>query len=149
MRVRLRNPDREVEVAAAMSVSALLSELDIVPHTVLVLCDGRLVTAAHELDSDAEVEIRPVISGGSVDIPGCVVCRAPAVIADRRGWRAGVQGARDQDRGDRRRAARVDRELAPVPDLVVAVIGPVVVIVAVIVAVHVNGNGYRDRDRPP
>ncbi len=84
MRVRLRNPDRDVEVAGLLTVADLLDHLDVLPHTVLVLHDGALVTAAHELPADAEVEIRPVISGGADGAPRCVVCRAPAVLEERR-----------------------------------------------------------------
>jgi len=84
MRVRLRNPDRDVEVAGPLTVADLLDHLDVLPHTVLVLHDGALVTAAHELPADAEVEIRPVISGGADGAPRCVVCRAPAVLEERR-----------------------------------------------------------------
>lgn len=84
MRVHLRNPDREVEVEASMPVSELLSDLGIVPHTVLVLCDGELVTGSHQLPRDARVEVRPVISGGAADGPCCVVCRSPAVIEEPR-----------------------------------------------------------------
>lgn len=79
MRVRLRNPDREVEVDGARTVAELLAELTIPAHTVLVLSDGALVTAGHRLAADAVVEVRPVISGGAVDAPRCVVCRVPAV----------------------------------------------------------------------
>lgn len=84
MRVRLRNPDRDVEVTGPLTVADLLDHLDVLPHTVLVLHDGALVTAAHELPADAEVEVRPVISGGAEGAPRCVVCRAPAVLEERR-----------------------------------------------------------------
>ncbi len=84
MRVRLRNPDREVEVEGPLTVAALLEHLDVLPHTVLVLHDGTLVTAERELPVDAEVEVRPVISGGADGAPSCVVCRAPAVLEERR-----------------------------------------------------------------
>ncbi|MFP4311073.1 MAG: ATP-binding protein [Nitriliruptoraceae bacterium] len=84
MRVRLRNPDRHVEVAGPCTVADLLDHLDILPHTVLVLSGGELVTAGHELAADAEVEIRPVMSGGASSAPTCAVCRAPAVLEERR-----------------------------------------------------------------
>lgn len=84
MRVRLRNPDRHVDVAGPLSVADLLDQLDILPHTVLVLSGGELVTAGHLLDADAEVEIRPVMSGGAGDAPTCAVCRGPAVLEERR-----------------------------------------------------------------
>ena len=65
VRVRLRNPDRVEQVEGPLDVGELLDRLDINPTTVLVICDGNLVTAAHELSADVEVEIRPVISGGA------------------------------------------------------------------------------------
>ncbi|MFO7961602.1 MAG: ATP-binding protein [Nitriliruptoraceae bacterium] len=84
MRIRLRNPDRQVEVDGPMSVAELLDHLDVLPHTVLVLHEAVLVTADHVLPADAEVEVRPVISGGAESAPRCVVCRAPAVLEERR-----------------------------------------------------------------
>ena len=83
MRVRRRNPDRTDEVAGPLTVRELLEQLDVNPHTVLVLHDGELVTAATPLPDDAEVEIRPVISGGAGG-PRCFTCRAPAVIEEPR-----------------------------------------------------------------
>jgi tRNA-5-methyluridine54 2-sulfurtransferase len=84
MRVRLRNPDREVHLDGPLTVADVLADLDVLPHTVLVLHAGQLVTADHELPDDAEVEIRPVISGGAGTAPTCVVCRGPAVIEEPR-----------------------------------------------------------------
>jgi len=84
MRVRLRNPDRLLEMAGPLTVADLLDRLDLLPHTVLVLSDRELVTAGHELADDAEVEIRPVMSGGASGAPTCAVCRAPAVLEERR-----------------------------------------------------------------
>ncbi len=81
--VRRRNPDTTVEVAGPMHVSDLLDHLGIAPHTVLVIEAGTLVVADHLLDADAEVEIRPVVSGGA-DGPGCIVCRQPPAIEERR-----------------------------------------------------------------
>jgi tRNA-5-methyluridine54 2-sulfurtransferase len=60
-------------------VAALLAELDVVEHTVLVLHDGQLVTRDHELPAGARVEIRPVVSGGADGAPRCIECRAPAI----------------------------------------------------------------------
>ena len=65
MRVELRNPSRMLEIAGPLSVVALLRRLDIDRETVLVLSDGPLVPGDARLEADAEVEIRPVISGGA------------------------------------------------------------------------------------
>ena len=65
MKVKLRNPDRTVEVTGPRVVSALLAELQIVPETVLVIRDATLLTRDEGLQEDDEVEIRPVLSGGA------------------------------------------------------------------------------------
>lgn len=83
MRVRLRNPDRIETVAGPQRVDALLDTLGIAPHTVLVLHADQLVTGDQVLDDDAEVEIRPVISGGAGPAT-CVVCDRTAVIEEPR-----------------------------------------------------------------
>lgn len=64
MRVRLRNPDREVELDGPRSVREVLGELAIDPDTVLVIRDRTLLTREERVADDDEVEIRPVISGG-------------------------------------------------------------------------------------
>jgi sulfur carrier protein ThiS len=65
VKVRLRNPDREVEVVGGRPVSAVLDELGVSPDTVLVIRGGELVTRETRLDDADEIEIRPVISGGA------------------------------------------------------------------------------------
>jgi sulfur carrier protein len=65
VKVRLRNPDRELEVAGPRKVRDVLSELGIDPDTVLVIRDRSLVTREERLDDADEIEVRPVISGGS------------------------------------------------------------------------------------
>ena len=84
MHVRLRNPDREVTVPGPRSVDDLLDHLDVLPHTVLVLHAGELVTGDRILPDDAEVEIRSVISGGADSAPTCADCRGPAVLEEPR-----------------------------------------------------------------
>ena len=64
MRVRLRNPDRKVELSGPLSVREVLSELAIDPDTVLVIRDRTLLTREERVAPDDELEIRPVISGG-------------------------------------------------------------------------------------
>ena len=65
MRIRLRNPDRELHVSGPRKVRDVLAELEIDPDTVLVIRDRTLVTREERLSDGDEVEIRPVISGGS------------------------------------------------------------------------------------
>jgi len=62
----LRNPRRVVEVAGPTSVRALLASLELNPESVLVIVGDELVTNDARLQDDDAVEIRPVISGGSV-----------------------------------------------------------------------------------
>jgi sulfur carrier protein ThiS len=65
VKVRLRNPDREVEVVGGRPVRAVLDELGMNPDTVLVIRGGDLLTRETRLDDGDEIEVRPVISGGA------------------------------------------------------------------------------------
>lgn len=65
MRVKLRNPDRTVEVSGPTNVLSLLKELQIVPESVLVIRDSTLLTRDERLAEDDELEVRPVLSGGT------------------------------------------------------------------------------------
>jgi tRNA(Ile)-lysidine synthase TilS/MesJ/sulfur carrier protein ThiS len=79
MKVHLRNPNRTVEVPGPASVSRVLEQLSVNPETVLVITEGSLVTKDYVLGDDAEVELRPVISGGAG--PGrCHACGVAAVF---------------------------------------------------------------------
>ena len=64
MRVILRNPRREVEVAGRRRVRELLKELDILPETVLVIRGDEMITADTVVGDEDVIELRPVISGG-------------------------------------------------------------------------------------
>ena len=64
MRVLLRNPRRELDVAGARTVRALLSELGLDREAHLVIRNGTLVPGDERLDDLDVVEVRPVISGG-------------------------------------------------------------------------------------
>jgi sulfur carrier protein len=66
MKVLLRNPKRELEMAGPMRVHALLERLDVPRETVLVIRNDTLVPADEVLEDADTVEIRPVISGGAV-----------------------------------------------------------------------------------
>ena len=65
MKVRLRNPKRELEVAGPVRVHALLERLELNRETVLVIRGDTLVPGDVLLDDTDVVEIRPVISGGA------------------------------------------------------------------------------------
>jgi sulfur carrier protein len=64
VKVVLRNPRREVEVAGNRRVKDVLRELDIIPETVLVIRGDDLITTDHLLREDDVIELRPVMSGG-------------------------------------------------------------------------------------
>lgn len=65
VRVVLRNPRREVEVAAGRPVKEVLRELDIVPETVLVIRGDTLITGDQVVRDGDTIELRPVMSGGA------------------------------------------------------------------------------------
>jgi sulfur carrier protein len=64
MRVVLRNPRREVELAGGRRVKDVLRELDILPETVLVIRGDTMMTADQIVGADDVIELRPVMSGG-------------------------------------------------------------------------------------
>lgn len=65
MLVNLRNPTRQLEIDGPMRVQKLLDQLELNRESVLVIQDRELVPGDALLDDDAEIEIRPVISGGA------------------------------------------------------------------------------------
>jgi sulfur carrier protein len=65
MRVVLRNPKRELDLAAPGNVGHLLRALEIVPESVIVIRNDTLATSDERLSDDDVVEIRPVTSGGA------------------------------------------------------------------------------------
>jgi len=65
VQVKLRNPDRIIEVHGSKTVVDLLEALDIVPEAVLVIRNRTLITRDERVDDADEVEVRPVLSGGA------------------------------------------------------------------------------------
>jgi sulfur carrier protein len=67
MKVTVHHPKKSLEIKGPKRVSGLLKELGVVPETVLVIRGDELVTEDETLRDEDVVEIRPVISGGTVD----------------------------------------------------------------------------------
>jgi sulfur carrier protein len=64
MKVLLRNPKREVELAGGRSVNRLLDDLELSREAHLIIRNGTLVPGDTRLHETDVIEVRPVISGG-------------------------------------------------------------------------------------
>jgi tRNA-5-methyluridine54 2-sulfurtransferase len=85
VKVRLRNPDREVELAGDRRIHDVLRELEIDPDTVLVIRERELLTREDRVGDADVIEVRPVISGGArPPRMRCRRCKAPAIVELRR-----------------------------------------------------------------
>lgn len=67
MKVRLSHPDRSVDIKGPKKARDLLRELNLVQEAHLVIRGDELVTEDELLRDGDTVEIRPVISGGSIE----------------------------------------------------------------------------------
>lgn len=65
MIVRLRHPNRTVEISGPISIVKLLRQLETPRESVIVIRNGELVPGDAILADEDEVEVRPVISGGA------------------------------------------------------------------------------------
>ena len=78
-----------VEVEGPKTVLALLKNLEIVPEAVLVIRDATLLTRDASIGPFDELEVRPVLSGGSgsflsgddgATVVACSRCGGPTVV---------------------------------------------------------------------
>ena len=65
MKVHLHNPKRDVEIQGPVRVNDLVNQLGLNRESVLVIRGDSLVTGDVRLEDGDDIEIRPVISGGS------------------------------------------------------------------------------------
>ena len=65
MIVKLRNPDRQLDLAGQLQVEALVRRCGLHPNAVLVIRDRDLLAGDDTVADGDTVEIRPVISGGA------------------------------------------------------------------------------------
>jgi sulfur carrier protein ThiS len=65
MRVHLHPQGRTVELTGRRSVGRLLTELGVLPGTVMVIRQDVLLLDGEVVEDDEEVEVRAVISGGA------------------------------------------------------------------------------------
>jgi sulfur carrier protein len=70
VKVLLRNPRRELDIDGPLRVQVLIQRLGLNRESVLVIRGDTLVPGDVVLDDGDTVEIRPVISGGAVELPG-------------------------------------------------------------------------------
>ncbi len=64
MKILLRNPTREVELAGPLPVRTVLQRLDVNPDAVIVIKGDELLVSDDVVADGDCVELRPVISGG-------------------------------------------------------------------------------------
>ena len=65
MRVHLHPQGRTVELTGRRSVGRLLTELGVLPGTVMVIRGDVLLLDGEVVEEDDDVEVRAVISGGA------------------------------------------------------------------------------------
>jgi len=79
MQVQLSHPARTVEVKGPKKVKELLRELNLVIEAHLVIKGNDLVTEDEMLYDGDQIEIRPVISGGTLERTSLVIRQSSIV----------------------------------------------------------------------
>ena len=64
MKVIIHRDSAVKEIKGSHTVEKALRILNIIPETVLVVKEGRLVTLDTKIEEDEEIEVIPVVSGG-------------------------------------------------------------------------------------
>ena len=64
MKIHLRHPSRDIEIAGPKHVRDVFKELQLIPEGYLVIRGEDLLTEDERLLDSDTIEIRPVISGG-------------------------------------------------------------------------------------
>ena len=65
MRVHLRPQQRTIDLPGRRTVGRILTELQVLPGTAMVIRGDELLTDAQVVEDADEIEIRGVISGGA------------------------------------------------------------------------------------
>lgn len=71
MKIRLHHPRRDLEIPGRGRVSQILAEMGLDLEAHLVIRGDTLLTSDSEVGEADEIEIRPVISGGTKDGAPC------------------------------------------------------------------------------
>ena len=69
MQVHLSHPTRSIEIKGPKRAKELLRDLNLIAEAHLVIRGDELVTEDEMLSDTDQIEVRPVISGGSSEIP--------------------------------------------------------------------------------
>lgn len=64
MEIFIERQSETIERAFSGTAAQLLADLNVNPQTVLVVCDGQLITEDEDVSSAERIELLTVVSGG-------------------------------------------------------------------------------------